>query len=174
MNLDNIIDYLCKQFDSGEYNKEILKYGLQVLIYNLFTILIILTISILFENLQFGLMFLIFFGTLRVSFGGFHCKTLIGCTTLMTSISILVNILSKIVIYKNIIELLALIMIGLLFFIKPCKENTFKLKYYNVCYKYIFIFIFLLINTNYKNSIIFVPAFSALLFAEIMYYIKSY
>ena len=38
MSFRNIVNKLCSQFDSKAYDQDILKYGLQVLIYNLFTI----------------------------------------------------------------------------------------------------------------------------------------
>ena len=41
MNFKNIVNKLCSQFDSKAYDQDILKYGLEVLIYNLFTILIL-------------------------------------------------------------------------------------------------------------------------------------
>ena len=41
MNFKNIVNKLCSQFDSKAYDQDILKYGLEVLIYNLFTILIV-------------------------------------------------------------------------------------------------------------------------------------
>ena len=57
MNFKNIVNKLCSQFDSKAYDQDILKYGLEVLIYNLFTILILIVLSILFQNCGFGLYF---------------------------------------------------------------------------------------------------------------------
>ena len=44
MNFKNIVNKLCSQFDSKAYDQDILKYGLEVLIYNLFTILILIVL----------------------------------------------------------------------------------------------------------------------------------
>ena len=60
MNFKNIVNKLCSQFDSKAYDQDILKYGLEVLIYNLFTILILIVLSILFQNCGFGLFYTYF------------------------------------------------------------------------------------------------------------------
>ena len=117
MNFKNIVNKLCSQFDSKAYDQDILKYGLEVLIYNLFTILILIVLSILFQNCGFGLYFIPTFCILRITLGGFHCKTIYGCTSLMVIIYSLTNILSKEIFYHNLLKIASPILIILLFII---------------------------------------------------------
>lgn len=172
MNFKNIVNKLCSQFDSKAYDQDILKYGLEVLIYNLFTILILIVLSILFQNCGFGLYFIPTFCILRITLGGFHCKTIYGCTSLMVIIYSLTNILSKEIFYHNLLKIASPILIILLFIIKPCEENTLHLKNYNIYYKYLLIIIFSLVLIISKNKILNLGMFSALFVTELMYYIK--
>ena len=172
MNFKNIVNKLCSQFDSKAYDQDILKYGLEVLIYNLFTILILIVLSILFQNCGFGLYFIPTFCILRITLGGFPCKTIYGCTSLMVIIYSLTNILSKEIFYHNLLKIASPILIILLFIIKPCEENTLHLKNYNIYYKYLLIIIFSLVLIISKNKILNLGMFSALFVTELMYYIK--
>lgn len=172
MNFKNIVNKLCSQFDSKAYDQDILKYGLEVLIYNLFTILILIVLSILFQNCGFGLYFIPTFCILRITLRGFHCKTIYGCTSLMVIIYSLTNILSKEIFYHNLLKIASPILIILLFIIKPCEENTLHLKNYNIYYKYLLIIIFSLVLIISKNKILNLGMFSALFVTELMYYIK--
>ena len=172
MSFRNIVNKLCSQFDSKAYDQDILKYGLQVLIYNLFTILILIVLSIFFQNYKFGLYFIPTFCLLRVTLGGFHCKTIFGCTSLMIIIYSTVIILSKEIFYHNLLNSISPILIILLFIIKPCDENTLHLKNYNIYYKYLIITIFSLILIISKNKILNLGMFSALFITELMYYFK--
>lgn len=141
-------------------------------IYNLFTILILIVLSILFQNCGFGLYFIPTFCILRITLGGFHCKTIYGCTSLMVIIYSLTNILSKEIFYHNLLKIASPILIILLFIIKPCEENTLHLKNYNIYYKYLLIIIFSLVLIISKNKILNLGMFSALFVTELMYYIK--
>ena len=172
MNFKNFINKLCSQFDSKAYDQDILKYGLEVIIYNLFTILILIILSILFKNYKFGLYFIPTFCLLRITLGGFHCKTIFGCTFLMITIYSLTNILSKEIFYYNLLKIISPILIILLFIIKPCEENTIHLKNYNIYYKYILIFLFSLILLIFKNHSQILGLFSALFITEIMYFLN--
>ena len=168
----NFINKLCSQFDSESYDQDILKYGLEVLIYNLFTILILIVLSILFQNYKFGLYFIPTFCLLRITLGGYHCKTILGCTSLMIIIYSITNILTKTIFYHDILKYISPILILLLFIIKPCEENTFHLKNYDIYYKYLLIFLFTLILIISKNLILNLGMFSALFVSELMYYFK--
>ena len=165
MNFKNIVNKLCSQFDSKAYDQDILKYGLEVLIYNLFTILILIVLSILFQNCGFGLYFIPTFCILRITLGGFHCKTIYGCTSLIAWI---VSSTFSV----NLLKIASPILIILLFIIKPCEENTLHLKNYNIYYKYLLIIIFSLVLIISKNKILNLGMFSALFVTELMYYIK--
>ncbi len=138
MNFTSIIDYLCEQFDSSNFNKDILKYGLEVLIYNLFTLIILFLLSLIFKNFDFGIIFIPLFCILRITIGGFHCKTIYGCTILMITIYTSINYIISIPVYHSFLKYFSLLLILLLFFIKPCEENTLHLKNYNIYYKNIF------------------------------------
>lgn len=77
------------------YDTDIIYYGLQVLLFNISTVLLILVVSYLNHNVYFGLFFTMFFGWMRVKYGGFHLKKAWYCISVMillfTSILLLVN-----------------------------------------------------------------------------------
>ena len=57
----------------------------------------------------------------------------------------------------------------MILFIKQCKENTIKIRQYNVIYKYVIAIIFVILYYITKYSYFFIPVFSALFVVEIMY-----
>lgn len=170
MNILAIIEYLCNQFDSKEYEKDILKYGLEVLFYNALTFLILFSLSLIFKNLNFGLIFIPIFSLLRITIGGFHCKTIFGCTFLMITIYTLINLLVSLSVYKYLLTFFAPVLIFILFFIKQCNENTIHFKNYNIYVKNILIFSFIIFFICSFNTTFFVPIFSALFITEVMYF----
>lgn len=171
--LSSISKLLIKKSKTNNYNKEIIEYGLQVLIFNFFTIFIILFISRLFSDILFGFFFLITFSFLRITIGGFHAKTLYSCTLIMILIMLINLLLRNIHVYFTILKLLSLISILILIFLHPSKENTisiFKLKNYNILLFFGFVIMYII---TFNNSTIFIPIFSAVLTTEILYYINN-
>lgn len=163
MKIDNIIDYLYSQLNTNEFDRDILKYGLEVLIYNLFTLLILILLTILFNNYLFGLIFIPIFCSLRITIGGFHCKTVYSCTLLMITIYSVINYLSRIPLYHTVLNVVALPLILSLLFIPPCEENTIKLGKHYIVYKYILFVLFLISYFISYDTIYFIPIFSSLL-----------
>lgn len=145
IDFSRIIDYLCNKFDSSEYDKEILQYGLEVFIYNLFTLFMLIFMSILYHNIRFGIIFIPLFCCLRLMIGGFHCKTVIGCSSLMITIYTSINFISYNPVYISLLYKVAFLLIIMILFIKQCKENTIKIRQYNVIYKYVIAIIFVIL-----------------------------
>lgn len=164
-----VIDFLCQQFNNDEFDKDVLNYGLEVLLYNIFTIVILIILTIMFKNYLFGLYFIPIFCILRITLGGYHCKTVYGCTLTMITIYSLVNVISNTIWYEYIIHVISIFLILGLLFIKPCEENTLHLKKYDILYKYIFIVIFSLSLICFFESENFIPIFTALFVVELMY-----
>lgn len=169
MKISNIIDYLCNQFDSQEYDKEILQYGLGVLIYNFITIVILFLMSILFQNLKFGLIFIPIFCLLRMTIGGFHCKKLHTCLMLMITLYSLILILIETHNYRTLLHTIAPLLIFSLLFIKPCEKNTIHFHQHAIGYKYFLVIFFSFMHVTFKLKFSFIPIFSALLLVEILY-----
>lgn len=172
MKIDNIIDYLYSQLNTNEFDRDILKYGLEVLIYNLFTLLILILLTILFKNCLFGLIFIPIFCFLRITIGGFHCKTVYACTLLMITIYSVINYLSRITLFHDILYIIALPLILLLLFIPPCEENTIKLGKHYIVYKYILFVLFLIAYFISYDTIYFISIFSSLLVVIVMYVMR--
>lgn len=171
--LSSISDLLIKKSKTNLYNKEIVEYGLQVLIFNIFTIIIILFMSYLFSDIIFGFFFLITFGFLRITIGGFHAKTIYGCTLMMISIMLINLLLRNNQIYYTILKVFSIISILILISLHPSKKNTlstFKLKYFNILTFVCFLIIYII---TFNKDIIFIPIFSALFTVEILYYINK-
>lgn len=125
--LSNISDLLIKKSNSNIYNKEIVEYGLQVLIFNSFTILTILFISYLFSDITFGFFFLITFGFLRITIGGFHAKTIYRCTLMMISIMLINLLLRNNQIYFTILKIFSIISILIFIYLHPSKKILYQL-----------------------------------------------
>lgn len=172
MRIDFIINFLLNQFDSSNFDKDVLKYGLQVVIYNAFTIVLLVLLSIICNKLFFGLLFIPIFCGLRITIGGFHCKTLIGCISSMTLIYILILFLSNIDLFNTFLIYVSPLLILLLLFVKSCEENTIHINTYLIHYNYVLIIIFTLLYTLFYKSIFFTPIYSALFVAEITYILK--
>ena len=169
-NFEKFINYISKYTDLSLFDNNALKYGLQVLVYNIFTIVLLLVVSIIFNNIIFSLIFIPIFCILRITIGGFHCKTIIGCTLLMASIYSIINILSKNIMYQKTLYYISLPLVLFLMIIKPSSKNTINLKNNYICYKYILITFLLIIFLFFSNiTNFFTPIFSALLITEIMY-----
>lgn len=170
MKISSIIEYLCNQFDSKEFEKEILEYGLKVLIYNFLTLSLLIILSLLFKNFNFGLFFIPCFTILRITIGGYHCRTIFGCTTLMITIYTVINFFVSLVNYNYFLKFFSPFLIFLLLFIKPCTENTLHFKNTDIYLNYILIVIFILDFVFLSNSYFFLSSFSALLVTELMYF----
>lgn len=86
-----IINYLILKGYIPEKDKEIYNYGLYVLVLNIVGNGSVLFFSYVFEELLFGLIFLLFFSSLRIVWGGMHAKTPFGCF-LSSNIVFLINL----------------------------------------------------------------------------------
>ncbi|WP_081652940.1 accessory gene regulator B family protein [Candidatus Stoquefichus massiliensis] len=164
-----IINYLFNKIGDNHYDKEVLLYGLEVLVYNIFTLFLLIIISLIFKNYYFGFFFIPVFSILRITIGGYHCKTIYGCTTLMAVIYSLTNILMQFNYYNLILKIISPFLIFVLLFIKPSVENRINFGQFDVYYKYLLQVLFILFYFVLFNSTAFSPVFSALLIVEIMY-----
>lgn len=73
---------LCSLFhEETEEEAEILEYGMQLIIENVFKTAVLLLITLLIGRVKDYLIFLLVFTFLRGEAGGKHCMTNFGCTT---------------------------------------------------------------------------------------------
>lgn len=80
MNICNkITNYLIKKEIIQKEDKDIYLYGIFVLLYNLLLILNILFLGLLFCQLEYSILFLIFWTPYRILVGGSHCSTPFRC-----------------------------------------------------------------------------------------------
>lgn len=78
---------LCSFFhEENEEEREILEYGMQLLVENVFKTAILLFITWLLGRVVDYLIFLLVFSFLRGEAGGKHCMTNLGCTSSMAVI----------------------------------------------------------------------------------------
>lgn len=77
----NIADFLLSKDCFEEENLSIYIYGTELVISSAIGALLILTLSLITNNLITGLLFYISFNTLRAYIGGLHCKTYLKCNT---------------------------------------------------------------------------------------------
>ena len=81
-----IADFLLSQKVIKKQEKEIYVYGTQLVISSIINLLICITISLLLGELINGLIFFAIFSSLRRFTGGFHCKTVIMCNVVFSSV----------------------------------------------------------------------------------------
>lgn len=74
-----IIQMLVENKILNECDEDIVIYGIKSIIFNLTSVISILVLSILLNDLYVGLFFLMFFIPLRMILGGYHCKNAISC-----------------------------------------------------------------------------------------------
>lgn len=164
--MKKILSYLISKLQDSdtlnEYNSEILVYGLEVLLYNGFTVALVLCISLFFNELYFGTLFLIAFSIFRILFGGFHAKTIYSCTIIMIIIILGVHFINKVdffhYYFMNVVTLIAYCLI---YFIM---QNRYV---YKKCI-IVIIFCTFLILCDIPN--IYIPVILALFIAEMLYF----
>lgn len=78
----SIASFLCKEEIIQEEKKDICRYGIEVIICNAISVLVIIIISILLDTIWQGILLLMIFGTLRICVGGYHAKTYYMCGVL--------------------------------------------------------------------------------------------
>lgn len=167
--MKKILDYLISKLQDSdtlnEYNSEILVYGLEVLLYNGFTAVLVLGISLFFNELYFGTLFLIAFSIFRVLFGGFHAKTIYSCTIIMIMIVLGVHFINKFEFFHYyLITAVTLIVYCLIFFIMQNRHV------YRKCI-IVILFWTILILCNIPDM--YTPVILALFIAEILYFFKK-
>lgn len=75
---------------------EVYDYAMFVIIFNLLTLVTLICIGILFNQLSFTIMFLLFYLPNRIFIGGYHCKTPLTCYLTFTSIYLVILISNSI------------------------------------------------------------------------------
>lgn len=77
--MDYFLNYIVKNNLIKSDEKEIYRYGIVSLTLNLITIFSIIITSIFFKKLSFSILFILSFVPIRMTLGGFHCKTPLNC-----------------------------------------------------------------------------------------------
>lgn len=74
-----LIDFLIRHNVIDEQERDIYYYGLFVMKINIITDIVVIAISILMNKFYFGILYLLFFGLIRVLWGGYHSPSPITC-----------------------------------------------------------------------------------------------
>ena len=135
-----------------EYDYDIIKYGFEVLFFNIISTSLLLFITIYTNELCFGSTFIIVFSLLRVKFGGFHCKTPLRC--LLTMFVIFYSI----ILFKNYLNIFSILILLIITFIdilkKTNKDKKLKILYM-ILSALCIIFLYTFKNSNNILGIIF-------------------
>lgn len=100
-----------------------IKYGVEVLVLNFLSILSIIGVSVIINNVEMGISFLINFILIRTHLGGFHCKKPVNCLMIFPIIYyLMVYVLNKFPLLL-IIKCVFVILI-LLIDVTPIKNNV--------------------------------------------------
>lgn len=95
-----------------QYDEDVIIYGFQVLMFNLLSVLLMLIVSYINNTLQFGFWFIVFFGIMRIRYGGTHCKTPIGCILVMMTVFEITTLIYKVTfipVYYYIFSIITLV-----------------------------------------------------------------
>lgn len=103
---------LCYEGDS-EDEREVVEYGIALLVETAFKLLVLLIISIFVGKTWETISFIIVFCSIRTNAGGIHCQTNLGCTTSLYGIYLLGVVFD----YMNISSLIVTILFALCFVI---------------------------------------------------------
>lgn len=145
------------------YDLEIVKYGLKVVVYNAITIGLIMLISYELNYFAYSCYFLIPFCYLRITFGGYHCKTYVRCL-LTTNILFLITLAcSNVSYYYNFVCSIFLPM------------NTFFIYHANHKYRFklLFFMIFGLLLLLLNNFDAFIAWSSGMFLSQILFIINK-
>lgn len=96
---------------ADEEDRDIYIYSIGVLLYNIGTIIFILTLSLLFHNVTETIIFIMTFATLRRYTGGYHAKTRIRCFLTSVAVYIVAIIVETQLIDRGAIWILGLVLI---------------------------------------------------------------
>lgn len=78
---NSIAVFLCKEGVVSEEEKDICRYGAEVIISNVIGVVLILVIGVLLKSLWQGILFLLLYSTLRIYTGGYHASSYLKCNS---------------------------------------------------------------------------------------------
>lgn len=157
--------YLKLSDISKKYDKEIIKYGVYLIVFNAISIMSILIIAYILDVFKYGVIYVFTIAFLRIKIGGYHCKKLQNCMITFGMLFCLTYLLSNKIIWFVFLKLISLLLIIIAGkFLK--KESGIKLD--NLLFLIFCIFTFF-----YCKSIFFVYVFTAILLAEVLYIIDN-
>lgn len=146
MNICNYIaNYLIRKNVILADDKDVYAYGLFVILYNSFLIFDILLLAMLLHQLEFAIIFLLFWTPYRILIGGSHCSTAIKCWAFFNFYYIL-----SYIIYFNI-PLMTLVILNIVTMIIQCYKKLNN-KFFIILWGIYFILIYF-INTKYQTII---------------------
>lgn len=148
---------LISKLNKTHYDNDVIYYEFQVVLFNLLPIFIMLIIALLTHTQTFSFYFLVCFCKLRITHGGWHSQTPIGCLVMTTIIFITITMIYK---YTTISFWIFSIMILVYLLIKKHLDDLILLV--------LIMFCAVCFNTNIPMTA-FVLAFIVF---QIFYYIK--
>ena len=86
--MKTICRYLVNSLGLDQETYDVIYYGLFVVVTNLFSILSVLLLGLLLNELNKTALFLLFFGPLRLYLGGYHASSPMKCYILFNAISV--------------------------------------------------------------------------------------
>lgn len=97
-----LVKYLINNNVIEDADIDIVKYGVKSFGLNVSNIICLLLISLIFDDLIIGLLFLIFFIPIRVLIGGYHCSTAMKCFASFNLLFIGIYIVSNYIKYIHV------------------------------------------------------------------------
>lgn len=154
---------------TNRYDEEVIAYGIKLLLFNFVTVFLILLLSSLFYKIKYGLLYILSLAYVRLTIGGYHCKSIINCLLSFTMIFLFIVSIFKI---SNVIILLKFSGLVFVWLYHIILKHEKKQNLFHVLITFTYILFYFSINGENYYFI-----FMGLFVAEILYFaekIKSF
>lgn len=137
-NIDNkgdskVYQYLAKQIgkcvtkESDQDEKQIVYYGLELLLSTWVTTIILFVLGIVFDCFFETICFILFYCTLRQYAGGYHSDTYLKCNLFMSSCYLVILIIDRIITFQYSWLLAGIFAIFVIFYFAPVMNQNKRL-----------------------------------------------
>ncbi|BCN32778.1 accessory gene regulator ArgB-like protein [Anaeromicropila herbilytica] len=157
---NSITSYLISNKAAKEEDRDVYKYGLAILLYNIFLVLFIVVLSFFLHNVIATILFIATLIIMRKYTGGHHANSRVKCfttTVIIYTLTVIVNNFQNIVpIQALVYGLLMISYVLMLMFAPICGEqiqwSSKRMEYVKKCNRIcLLVFIFIIICMSYLN-----------------------
>lgn len=131
--IEQMSDAICKYLKRKEIiheNMELYNFGLKILIAYAIECVFVVLLSLIFDHIISGFIYIILFAKIRDYSGGYHANTYLGCITGFSIIYMILLIIKKLFPFKLLIFLFIVSLFGLIV-ISPVEHPNKNMEFVN-------------------------------------------